>query len=251
MNTPHTRRKSGFTLIELLVVIAIIAILAAILFPAFARARENARRSACQSNLKQIGLGLMQYSQDYDEALPFGNVPVSAAGAPFLWVNSIAPYIKSAQLFDCPSRSGTKHVQDDITKSGSYSINGEAASSVPTPIIKLAQLATPSTTAWVGDNQIGMTRPAPDGRSTNNPNETWVIGFRAAPETGFFPDKGIGDSIGYNDINVSDQNYGWVACHLNTINVLFCDGHVKAMRAADLVKQNSGGVKSMFSIEDD
>jgi len=244
---PAKCNKRGFTLIELLVVIAIIAILAAILFPAFARARENARRSACQSNLKQIGLGLMQYTQDYDEALPFGNV----SAAPSLWVNSIAPYIKSAQLFDCPSRAGTKHVQDDITKSGSYSINGAAASGVPTPIIKLAQLVTPSTTAWVGDNQIGMTRPAPRGDSTNNPNETWVIGFRPAPDTGFFPDQGIGDNIGYNDINVSDQNYGWVACHLNTINTLFCDGHVKAMRAADLVKQNSGGIKSMFSIEDD
>ena len=63
----HHPEKSGFTLIELLVVIAIIAILAAMLFPVFARARENARRSSCQSNLKQIGLGLLQYSQDYDE----------------------------------------------------------------------------------------------------------------------------------------------------------------------------------------
>ena len=61
---------TGFTLIELLVVIAIIAILAAILFPVFARARENARRSSCQSNMKQIGLGFMQYTQDYDEQYP-------------------------------------------------------------------------------------------------------------------------------------------------------------------------------------
>ena len=63
-------KKKGFTLIELLVVIAIIAILAAILFPVFARARENARRASCQSNLKQISLGVMQYTQDYDERLP-------------------------------------------------------------------------------------------------------------------------------------------------------------------------------------
>src|SRR5688500_6579567 len=64
--------RNGFTLIELLVVIAIIAILAAILFPVFARARENARRSSCQSNMKQLGLGMMQYTQDYDEKLPCG-----------------------------------------------------------------------------------------------------------------------------------------------------------------------------------
>ena len=67
---PRTRTGQAFTLIELLVVIAIIAILAAILFPVFARARENARRASCQSNMKQIGLGLMQYVQDYDETYP-------------------------------------------------------------------------------------------------------------------------------------------------------------------------------------
>jgi prepilin-type N-terminal cleavage/methylation domain-containing protein len=66
----RSRGIGGFTLIELLVVIAIIAILAAILFPVFARARENARRASCQSNLKQIGLGIMQYTQDYDERMP-------------------------------------------------------------------------------------------------------------------------------------------------------------------------------------
>src|ERR1051325_7590284 len=74
MNTnkvsPLKINARGFTLIELLVVIAIIAILAAILFPVFGRARENARRSSCQSNLKQIGLGLLQYEQDFDESLP-------------------------------------------------------------------------------------------------------------------------------------------------------------------------------------
>src|SRR5471032_2605405 len=75
---PQSRRRQssvrsiGFTLIEILVVIAIIAILAAILFPAFARARENARRASCQSNLKQIGIGMTQYCQDYDERLPMG-----------------------------------------------------------------------------------------------------------------------------------------------------------------------------------
>jgi prepilin-type N-terminal cleavage/methylation domain-containing protein/prepilin-type processing-associated H-X9-DG protein len=93
--------QRGFTLIELLVVIAIIAILASILFPVFARARENARRSSCSSNLKQLGLGFMQYSQDYDEKFP----PLRTVGQEG-WATSIQPYIKSWQLFYCPSVSG-------------------------------------------------------------------------------------------------------------------------------------------------
>jgi prepilin-type N-terminal cleavage/methylation domain-containing protein/prepilin-type processing-associated H-X9-DG protein len=103
--TGTTRRaERGFTLIELLVVIAIIAILAAILFPVFARARENARRASCSSNLKQIALGVFQYTQDYDERFPmrFYSVGSYYAGA---WANTVQPYLKSAQLFQCPSES--------------------------------------------------------------------------------------------------------------------------------------------------
>lgn len=94
--------KLGFTLIELLVVIAIIAILAAILFPVFGRARENARRSSCQSNLKQISLGALQYSQDYDErVLPGQTVALSTTY--FSWAQAIDPYLKSRQVLRCPS----------------------------------------------------------------------------------------------------------------------------------------------------
>lgn len=93
----------GFTLIELLVVIAIIAILAAILFPFFARARENARRSSCQSNLKQMTLGVLQYVQDYDERFPgFGGVS-PCVNFPMSWAMATQPYIKSEQVFKCPS----------------------------------------------------------------------------------------------------------------------------------------------------
>ncbi len=97
-------RRSGFTLIELLVVIAIIAILAAILFPVFARAREKARQASCQSNEKQIGLGIAMYLQDYDEMYPNRNMVwlPAASGTPAQW-GVLDPYVKNAQIWTCPS----------------------------------------------------------------------------------------------------------------------------------------------------
>src|SRR5476649_306557 len=96
----YRESNRAFTLIELLVVIAIIAILAAILFPVFARARENARRASCLSNLKQSGLGFQQYIQDYDSKFPATGSTSSASDA---WVMSLQPYLKSFQIFQCPS----------------------------------------------------------------------------------------------------------------------------------------------------
>lgn len=129
MTSNHNIRKNAFTLIELLVVIAIIAILASILFPVFARARENARRTSCLSNLKQIGLAMMQYSQDYDNySVPLyrrisgGDGAVTqtdptmpgayfyanygnGAGYSMSWMDLIHPYTKSIQVYECPSAS--------------------------------------------------------------------------------------------------------------------------------------------------
>jgi prepilin-type N-terminal cleavage/methylation domain-containing protein/prepilin-type processing-associated H-X9-DG protein len=133
MHETKQSKKSAFTLIELLVVIAIIAILAAILFPVFARARENARRASCMSNLKQIGLATMMYVQDYDERYPLGIVgdnPISSptflsgsayctgmpcnlftvsdghnSGGKYVsWMDLLQPYTKSTQVFVCPSQ---------------------------------------------------------------------------------------------------------------------------------------------------
>jgi prepilin-type processing-associated H-X9-DG protein len=90
-------------LIELLVVIAIIAILAAILFPVFARAREKARQATCQSNLKQLSLAALMYAQDYDETLPGHSMhPTSSEGYP-MWYDLFEPYIKNQQMRKCPS----------------------------------------------------------------------------------------------------------------------------------------------------
>jgi prepilin-type N-terminal cleavage/methylation domain-containing protein len=103
---PDTRRRRGFTLIELLVVIAIIAILAAILFPVFAQAREKARQAACLSNGKQIATGLMMYAQDYDERLPRWWTPTGGQNNQSRdWKNDIEPYVKNWDIYRCPSRN--------------------------------------------------------------------------------------------------------------------------------------------------
>ncbi|MFO8080944.1 MAG: DUF1559 domain-containing protein [Armatimonadota bacterium] len=104
--------KRGFTLIELLVVIAIIAILAAILFPVFARAREKARQSSCLSNMKQLGLSVLMYAQDYDERLPLqyhnaGSEPgetLLEPGGRSVWYVYIEPYLKNEKVLECPSQ---------------------------------------------------------------------------------------------------------------------------------------------------
>ncbi len=103
--------RRGFTLIELLVVIAIIAILAAILFPVFARAREKARQASCQSNLKQQALGCLMYAQDYDERYPM-NIWTSSSAVPQpphqrTYAHNIYPYVKNVQIFECPSTAST------------------------------------------------------------------------------------------------------------------------------------------------
>lgn len=100
--------RRGFTLIELLVVIAIIAILAAILFPVFAKAREKARQASCSSNLKQLGLAYKMYLSDYDDRYP--SVYDDALGYPagrIIWADKIYPYVKNRQLFLCPSQDGS------------------------------------------------------------------------------------------------------------------------------------------------
>lgn len=95
------QKKIGFTLIELLVVIAIIAILAAILFPVFSQAREKARQSVCLTNMRQMGMAVSMYIQDYDERFPMDSH--SGTNMPWVWLNSLEPYVRTKLLYRCPS----------------------------------------------------------------------------------------------------------------------------------------------------
>ena len=117
MDTLKRTARRGFTLIELLVVIAIIAILAALLFPTFAKVRDNARRASCQSNLRQISMAVMQYTQDNEEHYPVGNYVAPWGYWGRGWAGEVYPYVSSAEVFRCP---------DDGTArpSVSYSFNG-------------------------------------------------------------------------------------------------------------------------------
>jgi prepilin-type N-terminal cleavage/methylation domain-containing protein/prepilin-type processing-associated H-X9-DG protein len=128
-------KRRGFTLIELLVVIAIIAILAAILFPVFAKAREKARQTSCLSNVKQIALSAMMYAQDYDEKFPL--VYTDVTNVP-LWQDRLVPYIKNSQIWDCPSQSNRGLYS-------SYGWNEWMAN------YAMAQVASPADTIMLGD----------------------------------------------------------------------------------------------------
>ncbi len=157
------RKTRGFTLIELLVVIAIIALLAAILFPVFARARENARRTTCTSNLKQIGLAVMQYTQDYDETYPLRDyrVPTGVAGPDgqilfdtwVFWTQTLHPYTKSHHVYYCPSSKmpadaeagllpGTTQLSTMLN--GNYGISSHITRLSATSALKLAAVKLPA-----------------------------------------------------------------------------------------------------------
>jgi prepilin-type N-terminal cleavage/methylation domain-containing protein/prepilin-type processing-associated H-X9-DG protein len=204
-------RRRAFTLIELLVVIAIIAILAAILFPVFAQAREKARQTTCMNNLRQIGMAVMLYRDDYDYYVPMalGQVPWQAT-APGE-VGLIDPYLKNEGVRQCPSR------KIPIAR---YTING-----------------------WEGEH-YGKTETSPQGQpdaAVPRPSTTLIIWEHQVGAPACILGQDGGTALRPDPIAGLEH---WDSAHHGGFNALWCDGHVKRMQFSSLLR-------SYFSIEED
>ena len=228
--------KRAFTLIELLVVIAIIAILAAILFPVFARARENARRTSCMSNLKQIGLGIMQYTQDYDEKYMGSSRSCSSTAdcgttstTTSLWMYDLQPYIKSVQVFVCPSDSvGISSTNSSglwiYSGSESYAMVGYWNTALSTPAntypfsrASLASIDDPSGTIMISDGDYYVARGY-EPFNSNSPSAGTVDNTRAI-----------------------------AVRHLDGTNFLWGDGHVKWLSPGKFQYTKGGTVPGIYT----
>ena len=231
-NQQIKRARTAFTLIELLVVIAIIAILAAILFPVFARARENARRSSCQSNLKQMGLGILQYAQDYDEKNPLRRFLPSVAPNfdDNSWRSVIQPYIKSTQLFRCPSNPDNTKTTYDPEFTRSYAGNCNWVGGSPS--------ATQPASAQDETGFFGQAFPLSLSQLDSPSELIAVTEMWHVPYVTIIVDR---NDLTFDDTPNGGQNWTNIygnalfAGHLGTSNYLFADGHVKSMRPMQTV----------------
>jgi len=223
------RIRKAFTLIELLVVIAIISILAAILFPVFARARESARRTSCLSNLKQLGLGVMMYAQDYDEQMPprvSGNMGSGGSSCPTgytggcYWVIEapgrkmlLEPYLKNQQVTVCPSRQADANVNLP-----DYGYNRYLDESL-NPVTALAAIELPSQMILFADDTY-------QSRTIYYPSQgrlLWGANYYKIPRQA------------PTDVNTFEP----FGRHLDGVNIAFMDGHAKWL---NITKMWNGGV---------
>ena len=253
------KRRSAFTLIELLVVIAIIAILAAILFPVFAQAREKARQTACLSNGKQMATALLMYTQDYDETLPMATyspwcgLAVNDFRIP-KWMDMLYPYIKNEAVFTCPSFPGDaanhqKYVYQPATcvgaratQYGTYSLNGvypamTAVSAHGPAGLALPAISLPADTIFLNEGgDWGVNRNAVTGWTANP-----VMDKTASPIS-------LRTTIGGQSVIVGKM------FHSGGMNNVFCDGHAKWLRGEALIQTHLVGTTPicyLWTVEED
>ena len=249
------RKGSGaFTLIELLVVIAIIAILAAILFPVFAKAREKARQTACLSNEKQLGLAFLQYSQDYDEQFPVGtgDSPYGTWGAS--WAGRVNAYVKSPNMYHCPDDPTTPIGSAVTSVALSYNYNRSIPfvnnPSFPGPHGNIAGFTSPAKTVLICEVSGDPVDVANDMIPNNDYNINQSIGLNGVwlPYsnmhninvkfvTGALGGRAVG-STSYIDATTKGR-------HTDGSNFLLCDGHAKWYRGS----QVSSGFSAMNSTD--
>jgi prepilin-type N-terminal cleavage/methylation domain-containing protein len=218
-------RTGGFTLIELLVVIAIVAILAAILMPVFARAREKARQGSCQSNTKNLATAILMYAQDYDERLPAGS-RTTAIGA-IRWGGQIQPYVKNLQIFTCPSAN--QFTYGGVSgPTGGYGYNACTLNN-----ISLAEITKPAETIMLGDscgaNNTEPYRIRPDEATAwCSLADNW--GVVPVPIGRPCPAPAPSGFCSGPNIDCNRVAYR----HIEHTSIAFTDGHVKAVKYADI-----------------
>ncbi|MES2465033.1 MAG: DUF1559 domain-containing protein [Armatimonadota bacterium] len=261
-----SRKRGAFTLIELLVVIAIIAILAAILFPVFAQARAKARQTACLSNMKQVSLAMIAYSQDYDEMMPPNGTPNTTNPPPnnprISAFERTIPFVKNADVLHCPSDD-----TDDDSPGGRYAIykdqNGLAATGrgififvsyypsgvttpassasttaewgvlqgpdavTPKPVVSLSEIAAPADTILFGERR---------SRSEGQTHDPTIDSGNATPTSG--------DSFDANGTNNGSSNNGVTRRHSEGAIYAFCDGHAKWFKRGNNVNGDVTGANA-------
>jgi prepilin-type N-terminal cleavage/methylation domain-containing protein/prepilin-type processing-associated H-X9-DG protein len=254
-------KRKGFTLIELLVVIAIIAILAAILFPVFSRAREAARKSACLSNTKQLGQALAMYVQDWDECLPTMETPCGAGkNGQFTgldWYEQLMPYVKNTGIFSCPSAQQTStwkancypglHNQPNFICHYGYNVGIQEApfagiwwgQTWRTAYYRLPAISRPSETVVIADSFV--TRIVNNWGDANYAINVQIAFANWPPGSSF---DGVQCGCPPTVVDLETAKRKW-SRHTEGANIVFADGHAKWYKAEQIRSRCRGGTLAL------